>query len=107
MTEINNTVLLSQVRAMAEKARVETTDFIEGKEVGESFSTTLEKAINQVNEMQGHAADLKTRYSRGDESVSLSDAMIAAQRSSLAFDAALEVRNKLVQAYQDIMNMPI
>ena len=43
----------------------------------------------------------------GDPNVSLVDTMVAAQKAGLAFDATLQVRNKLVEAYKDIMNMPI
>jgi len=43
----------------------------------------------------------------GDRSVSISDAMIASQKSSIAFSATVEVRNKFVEAYKEIMSMPV
>lgn len=46
-------------------------------------------------------------YIKGDPNVSISDVMIASQKSSVAFQAATQVRNKLVEAYKDVMNMPI
>ena len=53
------------------------------------------------------SGELKKRFELGDPEVSLAEAMVAGQKSSIAFEATLRVRNKLVQAYQDIMNMPI
>jgi flagellar hook-basal body complex protein FliE len=43
----------------------------------------------------------------GDDSVSLSDVMIAGQKANIAFQATIQVRNKLVSAYQDMMNMQV
>ena len=51
--------------------------------------------------------DLAVRFDRGDEGVSLSDVMIARNKSSVAFDATIQVRNKLVDAYKALMNMPV
>ena len=46
-------------------------------------------------------------FETGEGDASLAEIMIAAQKSSLSFDAMVQVRNKLVEAYKDIMNMPI
>lgn len=71
------------------------------------FGQLLSDAINHVNHLQGTTSSLRTRFDLGDKNVSLSDVMIAAQKSSIAFDATLEVRNKVVEAYKQIMSMPI
>jgi flagellar hook-basal body complex protein FliE len=60
-----------------------------------------------VNQVQGQASDLATRFERGDPGVELSQVMIESQKASVAFRATVEVRNRLVSAYQEIMNMPI
>jgi len=65
------------------------------------------QALGNVNELQGAANDLRTRFDMGDNSVDLSQVMIAGQKSSIAFEATVQVRNKMVDAYKTIMNMPV
>lgn len=77
------------------------------QKVGSDFGTMLSNAINNVNELQQTSSNLQTRFDSGDESVSLSDVMIARNKSSVAFDATIQVRNKLVDAYKELMNMPV
>ncbi|MBI2380947.1 MAG: flagellar hook-basal body complex protein FliE [Gammaproteobacteria bacterium] len=74
---------------------------------GGGFSEVLGKAIGQVNKLQLEAGSLAQRVEMGDRSVNLAQAMVAGQKASVAFQAAVQVRNRVVQAYQDIMNMPI
>lgn len=78
-----------------------------GQKVGADFGDMLSQAINHVNGLQKASGDLQTRFDRGDEGVSLSDVMIARNKSSVAFDATIQVRNKLVEAYKELMNMPV
>ncbi|MFW5446947.1 MAG: flagellar hook-basal body complex protein FliE, partial [Methylophagaceae bacterium] len=59
------------------------------------------------NETQQAAGKLKTAFEMGDPNVSLADAMIASQKASVAFQATLQVRNKLVQAYEEVMRMSV
>lgn len=84
-----------------------TTRPATGKEVGADFSAMFAKAVNNVNGLQQASSDLAVRFDRGDEGVSLSDVMIARNKSSVAFDATIQVRNKLVDAYKALMNMPV
>lgn len=72
-----------------------------------SFSDALKHSLEQVSNSQKHAEELGNRFAMGDDSVSLSDTMIAMQKSSIAFQATVQVRNKLVSAYQEIMNMQV
>ncbi|EAT12544.1 flagellar hook-basal body complex protein FliE [Bermanella marisrubri] len=71
------------------------------------FQTMFANAINGVRDKQAVSSDLKQRFERGDPMVDLPEVMIAAQKASVSFDAMKEVRNKLVEAYKDIMNMPV
>ncbi|WP_283789821.1 flagellar hook-basal body complex protein FliE [Bermanella sp. WJH001] len=71
------------------------------------FKTMFGNAINNVNEQQQKSSELRTRFEKGDPMVDLPEVMIAAQKASVSFDAMKEVRNKLVDAYKDIMNMPV
>ncbi|KHF83124.1 flagellar hook-basal body protein FliE [Vibrio vulnificus] len=84
-----------------------TTAPATGAKVSADFSTLLNQAINNVNSLQKSSSDLQTRFDRGDADVSLSDVMIARNKSSVAFEATVQVRNKLVEAYKDLMNMPV
>lgn len=72
-----------------------------------SFSDTLRSAIGGVNETQQKAGDLAKAFELGDPNAGLAKVMMAAQQSQVAFRATVEVRNRLVQAYQDVMNMPL
>ncbi len=71
------------------------------------FGEVMAQAVNKVNETQKASGELSAAYERGEPGVDITDVMIASQKSSVAFQATLQVRNKLVEAYRDIMNMPI
>ncbi|RLV61639.1 flagellar hook-basal body complex protein FliE [Parashewanella curva] len=72
-----------------------------------NFNDVLANAIGNVNQLQATAGDLSTRLEMGDTSVTLSDTVIAREKASVAFEATVQVRNKLVDAYKQIMNMPV
>lgn len=72
-----------------------------------SFGDMFKSAIDTVNDNQQAANNLATRYELGDPAVDLPEVMIALQKSSVSFQAMTQVRNKMVEAYKDIMNMPI
>ena len=74
---------------------------------GPRFSDVMSQALNKVNDVQQTSADLQQSYLKGDPNVDVTDVMIASQKAGVAFDAAVQVRNKVVEAYRDIMNMPI
>jgi flagellar hook-basal body complex protein FliE len=72
-----------------------------------SFSDALKGALQNVSDAQNTADDMGKRFAAGDDSVSLSDTMISMQKANISFQATLQVRNKLVSAYHDIMNMQV
>jgi flagellar hook-basal body complex protein FliE len=72
-----------------------------------SFSDALKAQLENVSNAQNQADDMGKRFAAGDDSVSLSDTMIAMQKASITFQATVQVRNKLVSAYHDIMNMQV
>lgn len=78
-----------------------------GGVAGPSFGQTLGDALQKVNRLQSETRDLQAAFERGDPKADLARVMVAAQASSVAFRATVEVRNRLVQAYQDVMNMPL
>jgi flagellar hook-basal body complex protein FliE len=72
-----------------------------------SFSDALKGALQNVSNAQNQADDMGKKFAAGDDSVSLSDTMVAMQKASISFQATVQVRNKLVSAYHDIMNMQV
>lgn len=109
MSDIHINNVLSQIRAMQAQA---SGAALRGEQIApqapsESFSSVLKTGLDAVNKMQKTAGDLTTRFELGEPGVELVDVMIAKQKASVGFKAAAEVRNKLVAAYQDVMNMPV
>lgn len=74
---------------------------------GPKFSDLMTQAIDKVNDVQQASGAIQKAYLKGDPNVDVTDVMIASQKSGVAFDAMVQVRNKLVEAYKDVMNMPI
>jgi flagellar hook-basal body complex protein FliE len=70
------------------------------------FSDLVQGALSQVNEAQVNSRSLQAAYERG-EGVPLTDVVLGMQKSSLAFEATLQIRNKVLKAYEDILNMPV
>lgn len=71
------------------------------------FAQLLKQSIDAVNETQQRASALAESFERGAPGVDLAQVMIESQKASVSFRALTEVRNRLVSAYQDIMNMSI
>ena len=97
-------------RMLAEMQRLSATADARPSEVtreSHGFAELLKSSINAVNEAQTSATDMAAALERGEKSASLPEVMIALQKASLSFQAMTEVRNRLVSAYQEIMNMPI
>ncbi len=105
MNEINVNQLLVQMREMAAKAQ-DLPDFSPTEKTND-FSALLKSSINKVNDIQQEAGQLAQRFDAGDKSVNLGEVMINLQKASVSFQAMTQVRNRLISAYQDIMNMQI
>lgn len=107
MNEISPDQLLAQIRAL----QGEMQDLTRGEATAPAgaggFSASLARAVDSVNDAQMAARELKAGYADETGDASLAEVMIAAQKADLSFRAMTEVRNKLVTAYQDIMNMPV
>lgn len=74
---------------------------------GADFGQALKSAIDQVSTAQQSADQMRQDFVSGKENVNLQDVMIDLQKASLSFQQMVQVRNKLVTAYQDVMNMPV
>lgn len=70
------------------------------------FADMVSGAIGQVNEAQVESRRLQEAYERGED-LPLADVVLGMQKSSIAFEATLQIRNKVLKAYEDILNMPV
>ena len=99
--------ILSQNQALQRAAgRGAATGGVEGSGETPDFGSAISAALQQVNAQQGRASELSEAYERGDTHDIVS-VMIERQKASLGFETTLQVRNKLLSAYRDIMNMPV
>lgn len=71
------------------------------------FADVLKNSLDQVNQAQQQSAQLGQNFAMGDDKVSLSDVMISMQKANISFQETVQVRNKLVSAYHEIMNMQV
>jgi len=70
------------------------------------FGDLIRQTVDKVNANQMQASKISSAYERG-EGVPLTDVVLSMQKSSLSFEATLQVRNKVLKAYEDILNMPV
>ncbi len=117
--DINN--VLTEIRSlrsqMMQNQRIEQDNAIRGRvddpakvQQGRetpAFADMLSKAVNNVNELQQNSSALRTAYDMGDPNVDITRVMVASQKASVSFEALTQVRNRVVKAYEDIMNMPM
>ena len=101
--------MLAQLRASAPHSAVATLKSAApaGPTGGASFADALKVSLERVNQSQLTAESLSQQFALGDERVSLSDVMIERQKASLSLQATVQVRNKLVSAYHEIMSMQV
>jgi flagellar hook-basal body complex protein FliE len=76
-------------------------------EGGASFGTAMSEALKSVSQQQLESGRLQREVQLDNPTVSLEETMVAMQKAQLGFQATLQVRNRLVQAYSDIMNMQV
>ena len=111
--------MAQQLQAMAAQARAPSSDVASAVNGADDtnaaepaaapidFGSVLKSSLDRVNDIQQSAGQLGDRYTKGDDSVSLSDVMISGQKANIALQATIQVKSKLVAAYNDIMNMQI
>jgi flagellar hook-basal body complex protein FliE len=75
--------------------------------VGNDFAKLLKQGIDSVSASQNKAADIANKFERGVPGVELPQVMLEMQKANVSFRALTEVRNKFVEAYREIMNMPL
>lgn len=113
-SQFANTVeqMRRQIRSADQTAPATRTELPSSQNVSNygnvpSFGEMFKGAVDNVNNQQQAANELATRYELGDPKVDLPEVMIALQKSSVSFQAMTQVRNKMIEAYKEIINMPL
>ena len=99
--------LLAQMRAMMEQAQGQGVKPAVEPSAQGGFSDLLKNAVDSVNANQQEASKISAAFQNPDSGVQMSEVMVALQKANVSFQAMVEVRNKLVGAYQEIMNMQV
>jgi len=104
--------MVAQLKAAAARAQGSVEAVVPAAKVEKAaprvdFADVLKGAIDQVNDSQQTARKMSQAFALGDDSINLSDVMIAGQKASISFQTSIQVRNKLVSAYRDIMTMQV
>ncbi|MCW8090357.1 flagellar hook-basal body complex protein FliE [Alteromonas sp. ASW11-130] len=106
--DIKANSLYQEMQAMISQAQLpvhEAPNIV--KQPESEFGAMLKNALEGVNDAQMQSRNMQKRFEMGDPSLSLAEVMIAKEKSSIAFEATLQVRNKLLDAYKTISNMPV
>lgn len=98
--------ILSQMRALAAQSEGMRPAAPTEAKGGADFGSMLSQAINQVNTLQQRSSEMATRFERG-ENVDVAQVMVDMSKAKVAFTGMVEVRNKLLQAYQEVMSMSV
>lgn len=103
--DVNN--LLSQMRQLSAQVRPVRTESVPATPAQSDFGALLKQSIASVGQNQMEAGRMAASFERGDAGADLGRTMVSIQKADLSLRAMTEVRNKLVDAYKDIMNMPV
>jgi flagellar hook-basal body complex protein FliE len=100
--------MLQTLRSYQAQASEPSAAALEGRQAPAKtgFADMVQNAVSQVNEQQVQARQMQTAYERG-EPVALTDVVLGMQKSSISFEATLQIRNKVLKAYEDMLNMPV
>ena len=98
--------LIGQLRAAAATGKM-PTQAAGPAAAGTDFAAVLKNSIDGVNAHQLQAAQLARDFELGKPNTNLNDVMISMQKANISFQQMVQVRNRLVSAYRDIMNMQV
>ena len=100
--------VLAQIRAASAMASGNRPQLSESRRTtGVDFGGVLKNALQQVNGTQQQAADLARQFELGNPTTNLQDVMVTLQKANISFQAMVQVRNRLIAAYHEIMNMQV
>lgn len=99
--------MLSQLRGAVAAPASKPAENSAAVSGGVDFAQVLKNSIDQVNGAQQQAQTIAQNFSAGDPNANLHEVMIALQTANVSFQEMVQVRNKLVAAYQDVMNLQV
>ena len=99
--------MLSMLRATAAQSTGRAAEAQGSTDGGVDFAQVLQNSIAQVNQTQQQAEAMAANFAAGDSTANLHEVMISLQKANISFQEMVQVRNKLVTAYHDVMNMPV
>jgi len=116
--DIKTNSLFAQMQNMSMQAMGNKLPGIEGSSLpgvdqptintsSSNFGNMLTNALNTVNDLQQDTGAKKMAFEMGDRNVTLAEVMIASSKSGIALDATVQIRNKFVESYKEIMSMPV
>ncbi|BBL70232.1 flagellar hook-basal body complex protein FliE [Methylogaea oryzae] len=103
MSNMSIDQVLAQMRVLRDQASGPAAEAGNGVD----FSALLKQSVDQVNEVQQQAGKLAESFEAGQTDASLAEVMVSLQKANVSFQGMVQVRNKLVDAYKDVMNMSI
>jgi len=106
MSSVEINQVLAQMRVMA-AASTTSPAGLEVESASGDFGSLLNTAISEVSSTQTQAKELRNAFEAGDQNVELPEVMVALQKANISFQAMTQVRNKLLTAYQEVMNMTV
>ena len=105
MSQMEIDRVLAQIRSLSTQVRPNASPPAAQGSAPSDFATLLRQGIDQVNQSQQRATQLADSFARGTPGVELPQVMVQMEKATVSFRALTEVRNRLISAYQDIMNM--
>ncbi|GGD72738.1 flagellar hook-basal body complex protein FliE [Lacimicrobium alkaliphilum] len=107
--EIKADSLYSQLQALASEANggIPQNQLLVTNPSSQNFGDMLKDALGTVSDMGWESRDAQRAFEMGDPNLSMADVMITKEKAGIAFEATVQVRNKVLEAYKTIMNMPV
>lgn len=105
MSQMQIDQVLAQIRALSSRIEPPQAPAAPSAAAPSSFANVLKSSLDQVNQSEQRAASLAADFQRGAPGVELPQVMLQIEKADVSFHALTEVRNRLISAYQDIMNM--
>lgn len=106
MSDIAINQVLAQMRALSGAAAGGAPEGAPNPR-GPDFAQLMQQSLDQVRDAQSQARELAEAFESGQRGVELPEVMVALQKASISFQAITQVRNRLLSAYQEVMNMQV
>jgi flagellar hook-basal body complex protein FliE len=107
MSSLQIQQVLAEMRSLQARAAGTPTDIAPSTAQTTDFASLLKNSVDHIASMQNQATQISSAYESGDKSVDLTRVMLEVQKADLAFRAMTQVRNKLLDAYTQVMNMSV